>query len=466
MRFGEIKSINKTAAFNMASTFILNGIAFITAPIFTRYLGPEQFGIVSLFTTWVSVISCFVALSINSAIGSGVYHFKKDYYSFRSSILLLGLIIGGFVCLIAVMLIDPLSRILDFSRLIVLMMLLYALSNYVTSFAQSVFIYEKKPIHNFILALLLTLSTIIFSLVLVLNIEKNKRYEGRIIGMAVPHILVSVVLFIYIFHKQKCGLKIEYAKFALSIGIPTVFHLLSGLVLAQSDRLMMKYMGICGTEIGIYSAFYSFSAIMATILNALSHSWTPFYFDYIDKEDWNNTSKKCNNYIEIFTVLTCGFILLSREVGILYAGKEYLSGIDIIPILVSAIYFTFMYQFFVNYELFFKKAKFIAMGTISTALLNIFLNSIFIPNWGMYGASVATSVSYFVLFVAHYIISKNLKGNEIRLKLSIFLPGLSLVFIAIVLFYLLQDYLIIRWAMGVCLGLMEVYRLYKRRTIF
>lgn len=42
---------NKITILNILSTFLLQGIAFITTPLFTRLLGPEQFGIYSLFNS-------------------------------------------------------------------------------------------------------------------------------------------------------------------------------------------------------------------------------------------------------------------------------------------------------------------------------------------------------------------------------------------------------------------------------
>ena len=48
---------NKNAIFNLLGPILLNGISFFTMPIFTRLLGPAQYGIVAVFTTWVGILS-------------------------------------------------------------------------------------------------------------------------------------------------------------------------------------------------------------------------------------------------------------------------------------------------------------------------------------------------------------------------------------------------------------------------
>ena len=170
--------------------------------------------------------------------------------------------------------------------------------------------------------------------------------------------------------------------------------------------------------------------------------------------------------MELFTILTCGFLLLSREVGYLFAGEEYYDGIGILPVIAISSYFAFMYSFPVNFEFFHKKTSIVAIGTTGCALLNIGLNWLMIPKWGMYGAAIATALSYFALFAAHYIIVHCLKGLKFHMKLAAFLPGLLAVGACIAVFYLLADFWYIRWGAGALLGVYELYRIIKRKSIF
>lgn len=461
-----IKSINKTLLLNICSAALLQGIAVFTAPVFTRLLGAEQYGIYSVFNAWVSVFTCIMGFNVGSALGTGMYQFKNTYLSFRSSILLLGTLISGAIIAIGMWFIHLLSDLIGYSYGMVILMLLMAFANFITRFAQNAWTYEKKAQVNFIASLAITITSVGFSLILVCNVSPDIRYLGKIWGNTFPHIFAAIIIWLVLFLKKPAGINRFYGKYSLAIGFPVIFHLLSQSILTQSDRVMMQHMGVSNSQIGIYSVFYGFTAVLNTILGALNTSWCPFYYDDLDEKNWDSLEYKCKNYIELFVVLSCGFILLSREVGYAYAGKEYYSGIDIIPILVGAVFFTFMYQFPVNFEFFYKKTNIIAVGTIGASVSNIILNSIMIPSFGMYGAAIATALSYALLFLAHYFIVMHFKQQKFHLNIGLFAPGLLFLLLSIVLFYTMSEFWHIRWGIGAILGVFELYRIKKRKSIF
>jgi O-antigen/teichoic acid export membrane protein len=292
------------------------------------------------------------------------------------------------------------------------------------------------------------------------------KYIGRIYGVAIPYCLIAIIMWIVLFSKCPIGLYKQCCSFGITVGFPIVFHSLAQNILSQSDRVMMQFMNVSSSEIGIYSLFYSLSAVLGTVLNALNISWCPFYYDDVYAKRWDTLNRKCKNYIELFSALAVIFLLLSREVSYVMADNSYWGGINIIPILVFAVFFTFMYQFPVNFEFFHKKTKIIAIGTVCSGLLNIFLNVIMIPLWGMYGAAVATALSYGALFVMHYYIVRNMKEHPYHLRVNVFSSGLISVIIGTILFYTLSPWWYLRWGIGIIIGLFEAYRIWIRKSIF
>lgn len=459
-------SVNKIAIINMISTILLEGIAFFTIPIFTRILGTEQYGYYSVYYSWVTIMACILGFGTGSTIGTGMYEFKKDYYRFRSGVLLFGTVLSMGAISLILFFSPVITDFLGYSFNLILILLFTSLAKYVISFFNSVCVYEREAVRNLMVSTTLSLTTVCFSIYFISADIFEEKYLGRVYGTAIPYIAIAIVVWILLFLKEKTGLRKQYCKFAVTVGFPVVFHTLSQNILGQSDRVMMQMMGITSSEIGIYSLFYSLTMVLNTILSTLNTSWCSFYYEDLDAQKWDKIDKKCKNYIELFTVLTVGFLLLSREVSYLMADSSYWSGINVIPVLVFAVYFTFMYQFPVNFEFFHKKTNIVAIGTVSAGLLNIALNAVMIPLWGMYGAALATAISYVGLFIMHYLIVTHMKGFSFHLKAWIFIPGLICVCLCTVLFYVLADYTIIRWGLGIILGLFEIYRIYKRRTIF
>lgn len=460
------KKINTITILNITSAFILQGIAFITTPIFTRLLGTSQFGIYSLYNSWVMILTCVMGLSMHSAIGTGMYTYKNDYCKFRNVVLISSTVI----CLIEIILIfifrKELARLLGLTEILICLIALTAFAHYIINFAQTSFTYEKRALNNLILSISISVFSVFISIFLIYNFEREQGYIGRIYGVAITYAIGALMVWIFLYNEKHVLIEKEYVKYALVVGFPIVFHTLSQQILGQSDRVMMQSFKITTTEIGIYSLYYTLSSVLSTVLSALNNSWCPFYYDDINKQNWDVINKKCQNYIELFTVLSIGFLLLSREISYLMADSSYWTGINIVPILTFAIYFTFMYQFPVNFEFFHKKTKIIAIGTVLAGLLNIILNAIMIPLFGMYGAAIATALSYLALFFMHYYIVTHMKNDSYHLKIKAFLPGIISLMIGTMMFYMFSSLWYIRWGIGIVLGFVELYRIYKRKTIF
>ena len=63
------KKSNRIIALNLSSTVVSQGMVFFSGLIFSRLLGSENYGIVSVYTTWVSIFSTVLALQAAQTIG-------------------------------------------------------------------------------------------------------------------------------------------------------------------------------------------------------------------------------------------------------------------------------------------------------------------------------------------------------------------------------------------------------------
>ena len=461
------KNENTQFFYNFLSTAIRSGITVLTMPIFTRLLGAEQYGKYSLYISWLTICTCFMGLQV-SGLGTGIYQFKQDYKKLRSSILVEGTVASFALIGIAIVFLKPLSHVLGFPQVFTIVMLVEAFAQFIINFASSAWIYEKKASYNMVSSLTVLFSTTLLSVTLLLAFRDrlSDLYYARVWGTAVPQILIAVFIWIFIFNEEKFGYKKEYWLYGLHFGLPMIFHTLSHQVLIQSDRVMMQKFSISDSEIGVYSFFYTFTAVLSTILSALNNSWVPFLYEFLNQKEYNKLNQKVNHYVQLFTMIVCGFLLLSREVVKIFANSEYWIGMPLIPFLSLVIYFTFLYQFPVNYEFFHKKPGVTAGGTTITALVNICLNWLLIPKYGMYGAVIATLISYMILALMHIAIVKSWKQVPYPITGIPMIKGLGEIIFICILYYVLADYWFIRWMLGAIIGVYLLLTIKKRKTIF
>lgn len=462
-----MKSKNKITLFNIASTTALQGLAFLSAPLFSSALGTSNYGIAAVYLTWVQIATMLFSLQAGGALAVARINYPlEDQERYQSSAL--SLVTVAYICFSAVTLffVFLTADKFGFNIPMVVFGLIQGWGMYCVTFMNSKFTYEFKADKNFYLSVTTSFLTIIVSLVLINFYPAEENYWGRIIGQSVVYAVIGVLLFIYVFTTGKLGYNKEYWLFTLPITIPIIFHSLAHIVLNQSDKLMIQGM-VSNSAAGIYALASTFGAAMNAVWHAFNNSWVPFYYEYTRQNQIDEMQIHANNYVELFTVITMCYILLSREVFHLYAvDKNFWPGTDLIPILAIGYYFVFLYSFPVNFEFYNKQTKTIALGTITAALLNIILNYMMIKLWGILGAVVATAVSHSMQFCFHYLCAKRINSGEFPFKLAQFLPGLIAVCATCVMYWLTRESWFVRWGCGLFLGVYILSKICKRREIF
>lgn len=87
------KSITRVLIWQTSGRFILQGISFITAPIFTRLLNPSDYGQIAVYSAWVSLCSLIVGFQTHGSIANAKIKYGDDKIdSYLSSIMTLSVI--------------------------------------------------------------------------------------------------------------------------------------------------------------------------------------------------------------------------------------------------------------------------------------------------------------------------------------------------------------------------------------
>lgn len=458
---------SKNAVYNIAGPIILNGISFFSIPLFTRLLGPEQYGIVSVYQTWVGIFSVIVGLQVQGSIGTAMAQLNENKIrEYISTVLILGLIFSFFCFVIWLLFKDNIIQYLMLENNEFIVLLLHSIAMFIVAFAGIAFVFFKQANYNFFINVILSVLNVVGSIAFIFLVyPRETAYLGRIYGMAIPAIVIGFFLVFYFLIKGRFQFNLSFVKFCLPISIPLIFHGLSHIVLAQSDRIMLQHM--VGNEVtGLYSFMMIFSSILVAIWGAFNNTWVPFYYDDLRKGNIDIISKKSRNYIFIYTVMLITFLMWAPEVIKFLVPATFWSSITLLPIFVLSNYFVFLYGFPVNFQFFHKTTYTIAIGTVLAALLNIGFNFYAIPLFGAMGAAIATLIAHILLFVFHEFIAEKVLSYTYHYNFMFFVPGLLVVAVSIFGFYILQQFEIIRWIIGGILTSIFCYKIYMRKSIF
>ncbi len=457
---------NKVAFFNILSTLLLRGLSIITAPLFSRMLGPDGYGIVSIYNVWMGALQIVFTLNTFSTIVNARVEYPEEQQdAYHSAIL--GLSLAAFTVFATLVLIflEPVAKLMKLPQLVVGLMMVHVLAAFFINFIHTKFTYEYRSDLNCFLSVLVAVLVLVLSVLLIRWVGPEFDYYGRILALVITNVLVGFPAAIYVLSKGKTLYNREYWVFCLSLCLPLVFYNLSDLILGYTDRLMLQQM-MSETMVGQYSLASVFGNIMFTIFTALNNSWVPFFFEDYKKGDRERVHGQAKNYLELFTVLSIGFVLLTQEIYHVFASREYWMGTALVPFFVMGFYFNFLCTFPVNIEYYHKKNKITAVVTILAAVVNIGLNFLLIRRLGPLGAVISTAISHGVQLLLHYCYAHFLLEKEsYPFKFPLW-AGYMLVFFGAVALSLATPQLWwLRWGLGAAIGVWELLRIRRRKVL-
>lgn len=461
-----MKKQNRVVFFNILSSLLLKGISIFTSPVFSRLLGTAGFGVVKTYTTWVGIFAIGGTLQTNGTlINARVEYPEEEQRRYQSSVMFLSLSFFLVCCGVLALFGKPLSRVLRLNGLLLGLLCLQAFGTFCNNFLHNRFTYEMKAGRNMLLSLGTTLGVFGLSLALVLLLPKEENYLGRILGMALVYGVMGIAICGYTLARGRTFYNREYWRFCLTLALPVVLYSLSDLLLGNSDMVMLRAM-LGDDAAGIYGYAFTFGGIMFTLYAALNNSWVPFYFEDMKQGRLASLREQAVNFLEVFTVLSVGFLLLGREVFRIYARQDFWPGTGLIPLFVGSYFLNFLCTFPVNFEYYHKKVKVVSAATIACALVNICLNWLLLRSIGMFGAAIATCLSHCLQLSAHYLYCRFRLGKQ-DYPFPISLWGrYALAFLAAaLLFYLLPTAWYLRWTLGAGIGVWELLRIKKRKRL-
>ncbi len=432
--------VAKASFWYMVSNFLLRGIGFITTPIFARLLTMEEYGRYNNFTTALSILTIIATLSLSASLISARTDFKSDLNNYVGNILIIGSISVGVVFAVLILLNKWVSEIvkLDFKYIILMCLVMLFSPAYDIFMNLQRFEYKYKKV--VFLTFLVSAVSVLLSLFLMYG--SSDHLWARVLGANIPLLAISMAMFFYYILRIR-GISKKYIKYSLAICVPYVFHSLSGTILNSSDRLMITY--ISGEKYtAIYSMGGNISLIVSVLWSSMNTAYIPWLADKLELKEHTKIRKFSYIYVIAFVYIAIGLMLVAPEALLIMGGKRYLTAQYTIPPIMLGYVFVFLYSMYALVEQIKKQTIGMAIATTAAAFINVFLNYICIHKFGFIAAAYTTVISYFFLFVLHYIIVRHMGYSSIydsRFVIGVSLSVTLISFFVIILYsYILYRY--------------------------
>ena len=141
-----LKNENIIVIFNLIGTFIYQGVNFLMTPYLTRALSTVDFGIISIYTTWVNVLVPIIGLSTSVAIPQIVFKTAKDDQKRQLSGLTGLTAFSALVfSIVVVACLDIIAKILGLNKITTVLLLMQSVG---TVFVNYIIAYFVKMFYN------------------------------------------------------------------------------------------------------------------------------------------------------------------------------------------------------------------------------------------------------------------------------------------------------------------------------
>ena len=403
-------------------------ITFFLLPLYTAVLSTEEYGIVDLLNTLVSLFLPIVTFQIEQAVFRSLLDVRENDDK-KKELITTSFLTVIFQCVGYLFVFIFLSFFVhnDYKWFLLINLLLYIFSSLFQQVARGVGDNTTYAISGFISAIF----TIIFNILFIvsLNYGAYGMLAGTAIGQMVCIIYIVLKLNLYKFIDYRYYNK-KKLKELWKYSVPLIPNSISWWIFNASDRLIVTFfLGLSAN--GILAAAHKFSSVYITFYNVFHLSWLENISVHIDDDDIEEYYNKMMNVAtNFFIALAIGIIAFMPIIYSIMVDSNYYEGYYQIPIIMVGSVFNVLVALETAIYVAKKNTKAIASTSIVSAIINIISHLLLIRCLGLFAATLSTLLAYFIMFIYRYI---DIRKKYIKLKFNIKVLISSMVVLIIII---------------------------------
>lgn len=390
-----VKSLGRNSLIYGLASIVQRLLMVLLLPVYTRYLAPPDYGILAILNATGNFVRPLAWLGMGQALLWAVSYREADEKACFSSGLCFLAVQGALLAGLLLAFAGPLTALIfgDAShagllRLVALTILCEGFEVLLVSYARvhdRASLFARVMVARFVL---LAAASVFFLVVL----------DRGLTGLMEAALLTSVLfaamgLFIM---RRVLTIRVDWPvlRQMLRFSLPLAPAQALSMVLVYADRyFIQRYRG--EAEVGLYALGYSLAMVLNLVVQAVHLAWVPQMYQISKGADANAQFRRLLNYYAM--ALAAGGLLLSvfsPEVLRILATPAYRAAGSVVP-LIAASYVLIGLGMMANVGINTENKTFLATLLVAvTAPVNLGLNVLLIPRWGMMGAAAATFLSY------------------------------------------------------------------------
>lgn len=434
----------------------------IILPIITEDLTKLDYGVAGTIYAYLAALSAFHLLGLPLILSNGFFHHLSQYKWLWRQIhgfLSIWSIIYSVLVGILIFFIIPEDAIENRWTIVLLHTIPSALFNVTTEYGRIFYQLSQKPIPIAVQIIVIGFITIFLNLYLISY--QHMGYMGWFWSRFAGAMLAFLFFFYPIYIKHKFlpifNFKWRLLKEKLKIAVRVIPYYYGRYLLQASDRVVMNSMSVSTDDIGTYSLASNFGGYFDSFINGSAMATSPMIYEYFAKFNREDAFKIIRELIFLWqaAMIVASFLLCLwfKEVfEVLIKNPDLHDAYPLAIIMIMGYNYRPLYGAFIEKLFYYEKAKNIWKITFIAGALNVVLNLIFIPFYGIEAAAITTFVAYLYLGLSGFFMTDYKDMKDLNYYPAYWLLGISL---ATVLVFFIKD---IYWVykVGITLSILAV----------
>jgi len=436
-------------------------ISFFMLPLYTRLLSTSDYGQLDVLQTTISLLIPLVTFQAVEAVFRYSVDMREKVYA--SNVLTNGLFLSLIGIVISFILFPIFTRFEPFSSytsLFYSIMILSMVDGIIKQFVRGL-----EKIKTFVASDLgYTASFVFFNVVFLVYLKMGLR--GYFLSMVLGHLVSIVIILVF-------GGVFKYLNFKsfdksllktmLVYSIPLIPNGLMWWVMAVSDRYMLTYfLGFSAT--GIYSVSYKFPSLITLVNGIFFQAWQLSAMQEYGKKGYEDFYKNIFGVLSSLLFVVTGLILLIlKPLMSVFVSEAFYEAWMYVPLLLVGTMFQAFSSFFGTNYTASKKTKGAFSTSVYGAVVNIGINIILIPLWGIQAAAFSTMAAYLTMWLMRIVDTK--KFTEIRIDWKSISLSIVVIALQIVGLYFVENtYLFFAGETVLAVALLLIQRKYIKQV--
>ncbi len=197
----------------------------------------------------------------------------------------------------------------------------------------------------------------------------------------------------------------KHLKKLLRYGAPFMITSLAMNTLFQIDQIILKF--LTGLEsVAVYGMAYKLGAAIQYLNGAFALAWFPWLFSLTADEARRAIPRTLKNYLLVALPLAVALTIAARQILPYFLPGEYSAATDIIPWVIWA-YIAYSLSDFLGAGLFIRlRSQRFSLAALLAVAVNVGLNFLLIPQYGMIAAAWSTFISMALLTLVSHLLSR------------------------------------------------------------